>query len=306
MSCMTSPANPSALDIALVTYRGAPGLDPDDLPLARALAAGGIACGPVSWDAPGFDWSSPRIALLRSTWDYHHRHEEFRAWARATAARTTLLNPLAAVEWNMHKGYLAELAARGAPVVPTVLLPAGAPCDLARLLAERGWERAVVKPAVSADSFATIRVEAGAPGPGILHLAEHGAARDMLVQPFLESVEAAGERCLVFIGGELSHAVRKNSLFRGGRHAGPEGVAVAPEPDEAAAARRVLALAGFPDLLYARVDLARDAAGAPLLMELELIEPTLFLLEAEGAAEKLAAALASRLSAAPLTRSRRT
>jgi glutathione synthase/RimK-type ligase-like ATP-grasp enzyme len=287
------------IDIALVTYRGAPGLDPDDEPLARTLAARGIACAPVPWDTPGFDWSKPRIALLRSPWDYHHRRDEFLAWARATAARTKLLNPLAVVEWNTHKGYLVELAARGAPVVPTVLVKAGAPCDLPEVLAERGWARAVLKPAVSADSFATMRVEAADHGPGVAHLARYGAEHDMMIQPFIESVETTGERCLVFIAGELSHAVRKNSLFLGGRHVGPEGVAVQPAPDEAAVARQVLALAGGDHLLYARVDLARHATGAPILLELELVEPTLFLLECKGAAEKLADALATRLSSSP-------
>jgi hypothetical protein len=285
------------MDIACVTFPGAPGLDPDDEPLVRALAARGISAAPVPWDAAGFDWSEPRIALLRSTWDYHLRRDEFLAWARATAARTTLLNPLAAVKWNTHKGYLCELAVRGAPVVPTALVPAGTTCDLGRLLAERGWARAVVKPAVSADSFATIRVEAQNPAPGLAHLAQYGAERDMLVQPFLESVETTGERCLVFIAGELTHAVRKNSLFLGGRYAGPEGVPEPPAVDEAAAARLVLETAKASDLLYARVDLARDPTGNPVLLELELVEPTLFLRESPVAAERLATELATRLDA---------
>jgi glutathione synthase/RimK-type ligase-like ATP-grasp enzyme len=283
------------MDIALVTFAGAPALDPDDEPLAHALAALGIAAAPVPWDDPDCDWSAPRIALLRSTWDYHHRSAEFLAWARAAAARTQLVNPLAVVEWNTHKGhYLEALAARGAPVVPTVLVRAGESIDLPALLQARRWTRAVIKPAISADSFATVRVSAGDPGPGIDHLAAH-RGRDMLVQPFLESVEADGERCLVFIGGELSHAVRKRSLFLGGRHAGPEGVPVPPAADEAAAARRILDLAGYGPLSYARVDLTRDAGGTPVLLELELVEPTLFLRSAPGAAERLAALLADAL-----------
>ncbi len=283
------------MDIALVTFAGAPALDPDDEPLVPALAALGVTAAPVPWDDPDFDWSAPRIALLRSTWDYHHRYTEFIAWARAVASRTRLVNPLAVVEWNTHKGhYLETLAARGAPVVPTVLVRAGESLDLAALLADRGWMRAVIKPAVSADSFATMRVSAGDPVSGLDHLAAH-RDRDMLVQPFLESVEEDGERCLVFIGGELSHAVRKRSLFLGGRHAGPEGVPVPPAPDEAAAARRILDLAGFGPLPYARVDLTRDAEGAPVLLELELVEPTLFLRTAPEAAEKLASLLADAL-----------
>jgi len=283
------------MDIALVTFAGAPALDPDDEPLLAALAALGITSGPVPWDDPDFDWSAPRIALLRSTWDYHHRCPEFIAWARSTAARTRLLNPLAAVEWNAHKGhYLAALAARGAPIVSTVLVRAGERIDLAALLAERAWMRAVIKPAVSADSFATVRVSAGDLDPGLDHLAAH-RDRDMLVQPFLASVEEYGERCLVYIDGELSHAVRKRSLFLGGRHAGPEGVPVPVAPDEAEVAQRILELSGFDPLPYARVDLTRDAAGAPVLLELELVEPTLFLRTAPGAAERLATVLAGAL-----------
>ena len=283
------------MDIALVTFAGAPAVDPDDKPLVPALAAHGITAAPVPWDDPDFDWSAPRIALLRSTWDYHHRCDEFIAWARAAAACTQLVNPLAVIEWNTHKGdYLETLAERGAPVVPTVLVRAGERIDLEALLTARDWMRVVIKPAVSADSFATVRVTAGDPGPGLDHLAAH-RDRDMLVQPFLESVEGDGERCLVFLGGELSHAVRKRSLFLGGRHAGPEGVPVPAAPDEAAAACRILDLAGFGPLPYARVDLARDAGGDPVLLELELIEPTLFLRVAPGAAEQLASILAAAL-----------
>ena len=157
----------------------------------------------------------------------------------------------------------------------------------------------MVKPAVSADSFATIRVEAQNPAPGLSHLAQYGAERDMLVQPFLESVETSGERCLVFIAGQLTHAVRKRSLFLGGRHVGPEGEPEPPAADEAAAARLVLEIAKASDLLYARVDLARDATGDPVLLELELVEPTLFLRESPVATERLAVALAARLDTIP-------
>ncbi len=295
------------MDIALVTWSGLPDLFPDDRPLAQALAAAGLDVGVVCWDDPGFDWSSTRIALLRSPWDYYRRAEEFLSWAERTAAVTSLVNPWPLVRWNLHKGYLADLAARGAPVVPTALVrrsPEYRAGTYARLLAERGWGDAVVKPAVSADSWETVRVAAGEPQRGEAHLARLLPERDMLVQPYLPSVEAAGERCLVFLDGQFSHAVRKNALTLGGRWTDlPEGVPVAAAADELAAAARILAaawdsagVAGPGGTLYARVDLARDAAGRPLLLELELAEPTLFLADAPAAVSRLAAAL-GRLAA---------
>jgi hypothetical protein len=107
------------MDVALVTYSELPDLFPDDRPLAQALAAAGLEVGIVRWDDPVFDWSSTRIALLRSPWDYYLRTGEFLAWAESAAAATCLLNPLPLVRWNLHKGYLVELRAAGAPVVPT-------------------------------------------------------------------------------------------------------------------------------------------------------------------------------------------
>jgi len=287
------------MDIALVTCAELPELFPDDRPLARALGAAGLDVGIVCWDDPDFDWGSTRVALLRSPWDYFHRAAEFLAWAERAAAVTQLVNPLPTVRWNLHKGYLVELAARGLPVVPTALLPRSmdyAAGTLSRLLASRGWGDAVLKPAISADSWETIVVRADDKEAGEAHLARLLPARDMLVQPFLRSVETHGERSLVHIDGQFSHAVRKNALTLGGRRAGvPEGIPVAAAPDELAAARRILTAAreatGTPEALYARVDLARDDAGNPLLLELELAEPTLFLEGAPAAIRRLVASI---------------
>src|SRR5690242_9750949 len=111
--------------IALVTYRALPDLDPDDRPLRDALAARGHDVAAVLWDDPAVDWPSFDVALLRSTWDYFHRRDEFLAWAERVDAATTLLNPLNLIRWNSHKGYLVELARRGAPVIPTEIAPRG-------------------------------------------------------------------------------------------------------------------------------------------------------------------------------------
>lgn len=285
------------MDVTLVTYAELLELFPDDQPLAAALTRAGLEVGVAAWDDPAFDWRSTRLAFLRSPWDYYRRHAEFLAWAERAAGSTTLVNPLPVVRWNTHKGYLLELAARGAAVVPTALLVRGEPCDLGALVAAHGWRGVVVKPAVSADSWETLFAPAGELARGQAHIDRLLPERDLLVQPFLPSVESYGERCLVFLDGRFSHAVRKNALTLGGRWAGlPEGQPVEAAPDELAAAEAVLAAAGFSDLLYARVDLTRDAAGRPLLLELELTEPTLFVADSPGGLARLVDAVVQRLA----------
>jgi O-ureido-D-serine cyclo-ligase len=295
--------SPSRCDVAIVTYRELLDLFPDDRPLAAALAARGLAVEVVAWDDPQFDWSTARLALLRSPWDYYRRPAEFRAWAERAAAATRMVNPVECVRWNLDKRYLLELEGRGAPVVPGALLPAGRVDDLAAVAGERGWGAVVVKPTVSADSWEATFVAAGDFARGQAHVARLQPERDLLVQPFLAGVESYGERCLVFVEGELSHAVRKNALTRGGRWAGePEGVRVEPTPEEVAAATRVLALAlpaaGVERPLYARVDLVPDGEGRPRLLELELVEPTLFFEAGPlSALERFVAGVERRLSA---------
>lgn len=282
--------------IALVTYRRLPELDPDDRPLAAELRRRGHRVAATLWDDGAVDWSSFDVAVLRSTWDYFHRRDEFLAWAARVAAVTRLLNPLELVRWNSHKSYLVDLARRGAAVIPTEIARAGATLDVRARMAARGWTRAVLKPAVAADAYGTILVDDATMGAAQAHAAALLAERDVMLQPYFASVEDPGERCLVYIDGRFSHAVRKRSLFRGGRHAGPEGVPVEAEADERAEAARVLRLAGAEGALYARVDLARDEDGRPCLMELELAEPTLFFLCAPAAAERMVDALEARVS----------
>ncbi len=286
-------------DIALVTWRELPELDPDDRPLAAALRQRGHRVAVVAWDDPGFDWAEARLVLLRNPWDYFHRAAEFLAWAARVAAVTRLVNPLPAVRWNLDKRYLLELADRGAPVVPTRRLPRGGRCDFAALLDAAGWSAAVIKPAISADSWETLVVPAEEAARGQAHIDRLLPGRDLLVQPFLAAVETSGEHCLVFLDGAFSHAVGKNPLTRGGRWAGlPEGVPVDPAADELAAARTVLDAAaaalipaGADELLYARVDLIRGPDGRPLLLELELVEPTLFLADHPAGLARFVAAL---------------
>ena len=274
--------------VRIATARDVQGTDTDEPLLCAALAALGVTVAVAPWDDPR-PWGEALPTVIRSTWNYLHHPEAFAAWAQRVGASTTLHNDAGTVTWNLHKGYLVDLARRGLPVVPTALVRRGEAFSLAALPSTTGW---VVKPAVSAGSFATRRFEATDVTRGQAFLAELAAQRDVLVQPYLPSVTDHGERCLIVLDGVVSHAVRKEPCFEGD----PVGVfaPVAVAPEEAALATAVLrTLPQMP--LYGRVDLARDEEGALRLMELELIEPFLFLAGAEGACERFARAIASRL-----------
>lgn len=261
--------------------------DPDEAPLALALAAGGFSAALVGWDDPTADWDAPIPTILRSTWNYPLAIDAFAAWLERVAAAAPLLNPADVVRGNLHKRYLLELAARGVAVVPTTLVERGQPHDLGEVTAP-----IVIKPAVGAGSIGTRKFAAGDPAAAA-HLAALTAEGAALIQPFVASVDDYGERSLVWIDGALSHAIRKNPRFLGGAEsvAGPFPIA----DDERALAHA--ALAPIADrILYARVDIARDAAGRPMVMELELVEPSLFFARQPGSAERYVAALRRRLA----------
>ncbi len=284
-----------AVRVALVTCLEPPQEDFDAPPLMAALQACGHVGFLAAWNDPAIDWGAFDAALVRSTWDYFLQLDAFLAWAEGASGCTALWNPLPLLCWNTHKFYLRELESRGVAIVPTEFLPAGSACALGATLVERNWEAAIIKPAVGADSFAAVWAERAAPERGQAHLDRHLPVRDMLVQRYLPSVVEPGERCLVFIDGAYSHAVRKRSLLQGGRHTGPEGVPVEAVRDEIAAAERVLAAVPGETPLYARVDLLCDEAGARRLLELELVEPSLFFAAGPGSAARLVEALARRL-----------
>ena len=294
-------------DVVLVTcdeLRSAP--DPDDVILRDALLASGRSVAVVPWDDAAFDWSSARFALLRSTWDYYKRRDEFLAWMAKASALTDLWNRTDVVRWNTHKGYLLELEAKGIPIVPTVIVKQGQRPDLDRVMAERRWNRLVIKPAVSAGSYRTTRVDPANVHEGREHLAALVKDVDAMIQPYMPTVEGYGERSMIVIDGKLTHAVRKRPAFgtQGGAAAafepGKEVLENAkvdpaqPMEDEEEAAENVLAAAKL-DLLYARVDLVRDVEGTPRVMELELTEPSLFLWNSDAAKERLVGAIQTRL-----------
>lgn len=281
--------------IAFVTCAEIGDVHEDDAPLAAALEARGATVAPATWSDPAVDWSRFDLLLLRSTWDYHEDVGAFRAWVARAGRAAPLFNPPGVVDWNVDKRYLRRLAAAGVPTVPTRWLPAGAAVDLAALLAAEGWTEAVVKPAVGLGASGLRRVgadEAGRRGPGSpqAHLDGLLAAGDVMVQPFVPSLERDGELSLVHAGRALSHALRKRppaGEFRVQPHFGAVATPATPTDAERAVAERALAAVAGP-LLYARVDLVAAPDGTPSLMELELVEPTLYLDVDPAAADRFA------------------
>ncbi len=279
--------------VLVATERALPEADPDEDLLLEALEAAGLEPRLAAWDDPGVDWSAGALTVIRSTWDYFHQRKAFVEWAERTARQTRLWNPPKVVAWNAHKAYLLELARAGVPVVPTELLPARQGARLADVMSDCGWPRVVVKPAVSASSYRTLPVDDGNLDEGEAHLQELLAERDALVQPYVPSVEGYGERAVIWVDGEFTHAVRKSPRFAEGEESVSEALPIAA--DELEVARAALAQVKEP-LLYARVDLARDPAGLPMVMELELIEPSLYLLQSPAAAERLVNGIKTRVS----------
>ncbi|QRK12421.1 hypothetical protein JQX13_21785 [Archangium violaceum] len=292
-------ANWSSFDVALVTASTYPECLPDEALLAEALAARGLRAGPVVWDDPSVDWSHFRLALIRTAWDSDKRRDEFVTWAERAGARCPLWNPPEVLRWNTHKGYLRDLEARGVAIVPTTWLERGSTVDVKALLAERGWSDAVVKPTVSAGARDTVRVRGPQDVPAAQALVERVLPlKDMMVQPYLSSVESYGERSILFLGGEHTHAIKRPAALSGEPGYDPTAAEPAPSAeDERAFAHQVLAATGF-ELLYARVDVARDERGGLLLMELEITEPNLFLRQGgPRAVERLADAIAHKARA---------
>ena len=252
-------------------------VDPDQPLLVAALERLGAQVEAHPWDADA-DWPSYDLVVVRSTWDYVGRRDEFLAWADAVPR---LANAASVLRWNTDKTYLARLAAAGVPVVPTSwdgTLPPG---------------ECVVKPTISAGARDTARYPADRAAGARAHVERLQAeGRGVMVQPYLRSVEESDETSVLFFAGVYSHGARKGPVLAGTAARSPGDTEIGPRQpsaDERRVAEQVLAAVGEP-LLYARVDLLPGPEG-PLLLELEVTEPFLFLGMADGAADRFAQAI---------------
>ena len=272
------------MKIRIATCVTLPEPDADEAPLAAALAAAGIEAPLVAWDDPAADWDAPVPTLIRSTWNYALHLEAFLAWVERASAAAPLVNPAEVVRTNLRKRYLLELHARGVPAVPTTLVERDGRCELPA-------SRTVIKPEIGAGSL-NARVFADG-RDGAAHLAALTATGAALVQPYIDSVDTYGERSLIWIDGDFTHAIRKTPRFAGDRERTEGPFPIADEERTIAAA----ALAPYADrILYGRVDLVRDSAGRPMVMEVELVEPSLFFPRHPPALERFVAALVRRLN----------
>jgi glutathione synthase/RimK-type ligase-like ATP-grasp enzyme len=287
-------------DIALATCSLLPNLDADEQLLIPELASLGLRAEPRIWDDQSVSWGDFRAVVVRSTWDYADRRDAFLAWG---ARPRQLMNSLPVIRWNTDKRYLRELSARGVPVVPTTWIDphqAGTAFDLPD-------GPVVVKPSISAGARNTSRYGGDGAHLARLHVERLLAeGRSVMVQPYVASVDSDGETGLIYIDGEFSHAIRKGPVLHAPGIAtedlwAPEDISSRdPGREERAVAEVTLDELPWPrrDLVYARVDIVRGDGDTPMLLELELAEPSLFLGFGNRAPALLAAAIARRLDAA--------
>lgn len=287
--------------IAIATCASLPPQFDDDRRLIEALVARGADASHAVWDDPGVRWDDFDRVVIRTTWDYPHKHEAFLAWADALDGR--LENPARVVRWNSDKHHLADLAAAGIPTVPTRFVAPGE--ELPALAGE-----IVVKPAISVGGRLTGRFGPSThDGARRLVARHHAEGRASMIQPYLSRVGHEGETALVFIGGAFSHAAHKRAVLRpdemapmrddeiGGAEVMYGSDIVEPGvADDAEIALGRRAIAYLRDRfevapLYARVDVVRDDGGDPVMLEFEAVEPNLFLRFDPGAADRLAWAI---------------
>jgi hypothetical protein len=283
--------------VALVTCAEIPDVDTDSRRVIDPLTALGIHALPAVWDDGSVDWGSFDLAVVRSCWDYVPRRREFLAWADQVPR---LANPAGVLWWNTEKRYLLDLQEAGVPIVPTDWVR---PSEWWEAPDEGEW---VIKPSVSLSSMDTGRYrmrDAAERRLAVEHMRRLQADdRLVMVQPYMSSVEGDGETSLIYFGRTFSHAVRKSPVLNGpdlgidhrfdvpGENPRPR----VPTDAQLALAREALAAipGGWEQILFARVDLIPDQNGRPMLMELELTEPQLFLEVAPDSAARFADAIA--------------
>jgi hypothetical protein len=282
--------------IALLTLDDRTGYVIDDALAVDALRARGHEVDEVPWSRPGVDWPGYALVVVRTPWDYTERPVAFLEVLAAIEARGVALeNERSVIAWNLHKGYLRDLEARGVPIVPTTW---GVGADSLLALRDRMSARFVVKPVVGANARDTFVIDASADDAAMARIASIYASREWMAQPFVRSVVEDGEYSLIYFSGRLSHAIVKSPSpgdFRVQEEHGGIIRPIEPPPDLRAAADR--ALESLPgSLLQARIDLVRLDDGTPALMEAELIEPSLYFRMHPDAPRSFADAVEARLS----------
>ncbi len=285
-------------EIAFLSMRDLTGYFVYDDLCFPALARRGWQASELAWDLPGIEWSRFTAVVIRSTWDYQRRFAEFlRTLEAIEKSGTLLLNSLAIVRWNIDKHYLRELEGRGVVIVPTAWASGvSSRQELVPLFENFQTMELVIKPTIGANADDTfrLRLDSEANWTEVERIYRHKPA---MIQPFVPSIVEDGEYSLFYFDGDFSHAVRKSPKVGDFRVQEEHGGQIrACQPDEELLRAAARAMAALPEpVLYGRVDLVRLADGRWGVIEIELIEPSLYFPYAPESTEKFAEALDRRL-----------
>jgi glutathione synthase/RimK-type ligase-like ATP-grasp enzyme len=283
--------------IALATSSKHHSLTDDERLLLAPLSDRGIQAQPAIWNDPSCDWSRFAAVVIRSRWDYHLQPEKFLRWIAALdSADIPVFNPAPLIRWNANKSYLRDLDAKGLPIVPTYWGDESEPILLQDKLRELGWAQAVVKPRISATAFRTQLVTHDTADSAQPLFDELRRTSGVMVQKFMESISTEGEWSLIFFGGAFSHAILKKPQpgdFRVQNDFG--GTSQLTDPPRHILESAAQVLDAVDPTVYACVDGVVDE-GQFRLMELELIEPMLFLADHPQAPNRFAHAIARALA----------
>lgn len=262
----------------------------EDQLLHDALTKQGLKVDRKAWSDKNFNWSETKYAIFRTTWDYFDRFNEFFKWLEETKLKTKFINSLDIIKWNIDKNYLGELINKGINVAPTVFLNKGEKVTLSQLFSNKGWEKAIIKPAISGASRLTYKIN----NKNYINKEKKFRSildeESMLFQEFQDSILTKGEVSLILIGGEYTHAVIKKARKGDFRVQDDFGGTVKKHyanKKEIELAKRCLNVIPYKTI-YARIDIIYDNKNKPSISELELIEPELWFRNYPKAAEKLA------------------
>ena len=290
------------MSLIIATCQNVPHWEKDDRPFHAALEELGIPFEIKAWDEPSFLNDDTKAVLIRTTWDYQEKPEAYMKWAQDTAQRVPLLNGPSVVTWNAKKTYLRDLHEAGAPLAPTIWLQKGDAVNVKQVLQKNDWTQGFIKPVFGATARGTCRFGEGLSNldEAQAHLDQWLANEDMMIQPYLKSVETEGEISLLYMGGEFSHAVQKIPVP--GDYKVQDDFDAKDFPIEASAELHELSetiletaksciqkrFGETPFFHYARVDLMKASDGQYVVGELELIEPSLFMRHDPQAGMRLA------------------
>lgn len=273
----------------------------EDRLLQESLTALGFRVNRLPWSMRGYNWSQSKYLIFRSTWDYFDHLTEFKLFLHETSKHTIFINSKSLLEWNLDKHYLLDLHKKGIDIPPTVMIEPGTSTSLSEQIKRQGWDEVVLKPAIAAAGRHTYRFKQE---DANLHEALYQRlihSEAMLIQEFQKSVPERGEVALVYFSGEYSHAVLKRAKpgdFRVQDDFGGTIHAYEPTADELDLGFKAISVCNSTPI-YARVDIIEDNRGKPVLTELELIEPELWLRNNSDAADRFASAIAHYVSSFP-------